>query len=222
MQQERFVTDGFALVPGILSAQECAALARHASAACSSGAGTRGLLAQPWCAAVVPLLRTQKAISALLAEPLLAVQCTYFEKSASRNWLVPIHQDLSIPVARRVSHPRLRAWSVKEGALFVQPPPSLLERMVAVRVHLDDCSNADGPLRVVPGSHLSGIVSPHAAIHARSREFACVAERGAALAIRPLLLHSSSKASGSSLRRVLHFLFGPPALPYGLSWQSAV
>jgi hypothetical protein len=28
----------------------------------------------------------------------------YFEKSSSRNWLVSVHQDLSIPVAERVEH----------------------------------------------------------------------------------------------------------------------
>jgi hypothetical protein len=38
------------------------------------------------------------------------------------------------------------------------------------------------------------------------------------MAMRPLLLHASSKATGSSRRRVLHFLFGPPALPFGLEW----
>jgi ectoine hydroxylase-related dioxygenase (phytanoyl-CoA dioxygenase family) len=222
MHHERFATEGFALVPGVLSAQECKALARSTSGACASVAGTRCLLSQPWCTALVPVLRAQKALSALVSESFLAVQCTYFEKSASLNWLVPIHQDLSIPVAQRVCHPELRVWSVKEGALFVQPPPSLLEHMVAVRVHLDDCASTDGPLRVVPGSHLSGVIPPQVAVEARSREVVCVAERGAALAMRPLLLHSSSKASGRSLRRVLHFLFGPPELPYGLSWQSAV
>jgi ectoine hydroxylase-related dioxygenase (phytanoyl-CoA dioxygenase family) len=88
-------------------------------------------------------------------------------------------------------------------------------------VHLDDCTLADGPLRVVPGSHLNGVVSPHAAVQARAREVACVVQCGAALVMRPLLLHSSPKARGSSLRRVLHFLFGPREVPYGLSWQSA-
>ena len=63
----------------------------------------------------------------------VAVQCTYFEKSADRNWLVPIHQDLAIPVARRVEHPALRGWSHKEGSLFVQPPADVLAQLVAVR-----------------------------------------------------------------------------------------
>jgi hypothetical protein len=41
------------------------------------------------------------------------------------------------------------------------------------------------------------------------------------LVMRPLVLHASSKATGTSKRRVLHILFGPPELPYGLEWAYA-
>jgi hypothetical protein len=50
----------------------------------------------------------------------------------------------------------------------------------------------------------------------------CTMERGDALVLRPLLLHSSSKAAGTSLRRVLHCLFGPPELPLGLRWHGSL
>jgi hypothetical protein len=40
--------------------------------------------------------------------------------------------------------------------------------------------------------------------------------------MKPLLLHASSKATVPNRRRVLHFLFGPKALPLGLSWAYAV
>lgn len=52
-------------------------------------------------------------------------------------------------------------------------------------------------------------------------EFTATIEKGGALVMRPLLLHASSKATGTSLRRVLHFLFGPPLLPIGLQWQQS-
>jgi hypothetical protein len=42
------------------------------------------------------------------------------------------------------------------------------------------------------------------------------------LVLKPLLLHASSKASMPSQRRVLHFVFGPPVLPFGLEWPQAV
>lgn len=39
--------------------------------------------------------------------------------------------------------------------------------------------------------------------------------------MRPLLLHASSKATGRSRRRVLHFVYGPAQLPSGLRWHEA-
>jgi ectoine hydroxylase-related dioxygenase (phytanoyl-CoA dioxygenase family) len=155
---------------------------------------------------------------------MVAVQCTYFEKSSGRNWLVPLHQDISIPVARRVDHASLGPWSEKEGSLFVQPPVDLLEQLLAVRVHIDACTTKDGPLRVIPGSHTRGLLNAPtaAALRQTQPEHACTVERGGALLMRPLLLHASSKSSGTSQRRVLHFVFGPAMPPLGLEWSDAV
>jgi ectoine hydroxylase-related dioxygenase (phytanoyl-CoA dioxygenase family) len=93
-----------------------------------------------------------------------------------------------------------------------------------VRLHLDDCAEEDGPLRVVPGSHLDTWDTPEAAARARRLhgEVSCPGRRGSLLVMRPLLLHASSKACGRSRRRVLHFLFGPRGLPHGLRWQHPV
>lgn len=223
MSTESFPTSGFALIPDILPAAECEAIAARIQPGAASG-GTRCLLALAWCAALARHLRLHPALSGLIPAGHVAVQCTYFEKSASRNWLVPLHQDLSIPVARRVDVPGLRGWSQKEGALFVQAPAGLLAQLVAVRVHLDACGADDGPLRVLPGSHRLGLVAPEAAVLARNAaaEVTCDAAPGDALVMRPLLLHASSKASGQSRRRVLHFVFGPPLLTHGMAWRQAV
>src|SRR5206468_2398213 len=110
----------------------------------------------------------------------VAVQCTLFDKSPTRNWLVALHQDLSIPVRERITHPDCTGWSEKEGVLFVQPPLSVLESLVAVRVHLDECGPGAGPLRVVPGSHRHGRLSDSEARHQRQTngETECFAKRG--------------------------------------------
>jgi ectoine hydroxylase-related dioxygenase (phytanoyl-CoA dioxygenase family) len=133
---------------------------------------------------------------------------------------VAFHQDLSIPVKARIAHAALSGWSEKDGVLFVQPPPALLEQLLALRLHIDDCGPEDGALKVVPGSHRSGRLNEagKAGIRAVTEEVLCPVAQGAGMAMRPLLLHASSKATGDSRRRVLHFLFGPPALPYGLEW----
>lgn len=214
-------THGFALIPAILTPEECEQAARQVTL---DAAGTRCLLSQPWCATLAMRLRDHPALAGVIDPDMVAVQCTWFEKSADRNWLVPVHQDLSIPVAARVIDPAFSGWSVKEGIHFVRAPVEVLSQLVAVRIHLDPCGTDDGPLRVVPGSHTLGIVTDAEALALRAvrGEMVCVAPVGTALALRPLLLHASSKGSGTSLRRVLHFVFGPAQLPLGLAWSSCV
>lgn len=109
-------TDGFATILQVLTQEECDRLLSLPFELDPASAGSRCLLLQPWCRELVAQLRAHPQIAGLLPEDAVAVQCTYFEKSLSRNWLVPIHQDLSIPVAARVEHPALRGWSEKEGA----------------------------------------------------------------------------------------------------------
>ena len=219
-----FAHDGFALVPGVLDGRTCDAIIAHMGGIPEGSAGTRCLLSHPWCVSLAGLVRSHHGLASLVPHEFVAVQCTAFEKSASRNWLVPIHQDLSIPVAARVRHADLRGWSEKEGVLFVQPPTEVLEQLVAVRVHLDACTQQDGPLRVVRGTHLRGRIDPETAVAIRSAgtEVDCCAARGDVLVMNPLLLHASSKSTGDSRRRVLHFLFGPGQLPHGLRWHRAL
>lgn len=215
----QLASDGCCLVPELLNETECDHVARRLNASASTGAGSRRLLDEDWCADLARQVMSHPDVRRALPRQARAIQCTFFEKSASTNWLVPIHQDLSVPVAGRVDHPALSGWSEKEGALFVQAPGDVLAQLLAVRVHIDRCSDEDGPLRVVPGSHELGRVDPgRAAMLGRTRGVTVPANRGDALLMRPLLLHASSKSSGTSLRRVLHFLFGPEALPYGLAW----
>jgi ectoine hydroxylase-related dioxygenase (phytanoyl-CoA dioxygenase family) len=61
----------------------------------------------------------------------------------------------------RVEHtPTSRKFAsgmVREGRRTVCPAPlKVLEQVLAVRLHLDDCDERNGALRVVPGSHLLG------------------------------------------------------------------
>lgn len=216
-----FDDDGFSVVTALLPDAE---LARIDSAlAGRSRVGARDLLAEPWCIELALRLQADARLGDALPRTHVPVQCTSFEKSVERNWLVPVHQDVAIPVAGRVAHPALSGWSDKGGTWFVQPPVDVLEQLVAVRLHIDDCGAGDGPLHVVPGSHRHGRLADASAIALRDAcgTVACPVPRGGAMVLRPLLLHASSKATGSSRRRVLHFLFGPRALPCGLAWPHA-
>jgi hypothetical protein len=223
MDPQQLAETGFVTVPNVLSARECEGLISRMGALDSELPGTRGLLSQSWCQSLVAQLRQNRGLAAVIPADFVAAQCTYFEKSVSLNWIVPVHQDLSIPVKARVSHPELRVWSEKEGVIFVQPPAELLEQLVAVRIHLDACGIDDGPLQIVPATHLRGRIAADTASEMRRAGpvVSCTAGQGDVLVMRPLVLHASSKATGTSKRRVLHILFGPPELPYGLKWPHA-
>lgn len=223
MNTNRFEDDGFAVLPHILTDAVCAEIS-SSMAQIYSGVGCRSLLDFSWCKDLAQTIRHHRVIARSLPHDPVAVQCTYFEKSRDQNWLVPIHQDLSIPVYDKIEHPALTGWSEKDGSQFVQPPEMVLQEMVAVRLHLDECGANDGPLRIVPGSHKAGRLSNEMALATRDNigEVVCTVAKGGALLLRPLVLHASSKATGHSRRRVLHFVFGPRILPFGLRWQHAV
>jgi hypothetical protein len=153
---EMFSELGSAVVPDVLSVTEAERLTTLLPPLSSPGRSSRTLLNAPWCRDLARSLRQHPSIAPLLPELAVATQCTLSSKSPKGNWLVALHQDLSIPVSAQVSCPGCAGWSEKEGEIFVQPPLSVLESLLAVRVHLDPCPSDAGALRVVPGSHRFG------------------------------------------------------------------
>jgi len=162
-----------------------------------------------------------------LVEPVLGPECfvvrgILFDKTPEANWKVTWHQDLTIAVCEQKDAPGFGPWSEKAGIPHVQPPPEVLERMITVRVHLDDCSLENGPVQVIPGSHRHGRLS--AAEIARRREESepvpCTSARGGVLLMRPLILHASSPATVPGHRRVVHLEFAVGELPHGLEWHG--
>lgn len=220
--------NGFLLIPQLLPPERCATLSELVQLPITHSetqkVGSRCLLNAPWCQQLAQELRTHPALCGVLSDNAVAVQCTYFEKSLARNWIVPVHQDLSIPVLEKIEHPALSGWTEKEGQCFVHAPEEVLPQLLAVRVHLDCCYLEDGAVRVYAGSHRLGRIEAAAATHAKSAfaEIACTGDIGSALVMHPLTLHASSKASRTSRRRVLHFLFAPAELPFGLRWKMAI
>jgi ectoine hydroxylase-related dioxygenase (phytanoyl-CoA dioxygenase family) len=172
--------------------------------------------------AAAPVLR--RLVEPHLGADCVAVNATLFDKSAGRNWKVPYHQDVTIRVKRRRDVPGFETWWERAGVPHCWPPAAVLERMLAVRLHLDDCGPANGPLRVLPGSHTAGVLA--AADIARWREatpeVVCTVGRGGVVLMRPLLLHASSAAAAAARRRVLHLEYAAPTLPGGLEWWDAV
>jgi ectoine hydroxylase-related dioxygenase (phytanoyl-CoA dioxygenase family) len=113
---------------------------------------------------------------------------------------------------------------VKEGVHYAHAPASALEQVVALRIHLDDSTSENGPLRVLPGTHTLGVLTDEE-IHDLSTKIAeieCLVGRGGVLAMRPLMVHASSKAQSEMPRRVLHIEYArSSALSDGLELAIA-
>ena len=95
-----------------------------------------------------PLLEIAQEI---LGHGAFPYRATLFDKSATANWLVVWHQDTALPLRERREVPGWGPWSVKEGVHYAHAPASALEQVLALRVHLDDSTSKNGPLRVLPG-----------------------------------------------------------------------
>lgn len=215
-----FETRGYAIIADAVPLTTCDRLLDIVDVREHSGAGSRRLLGEPLVAEVARYLQAHPAIADLLPANARPVQCTLFAKTAELNWSVTPHQDLSVPVRERVDAPGWSGWSVKEGVTFAQPPLAVLQQLLAVRLQLDPDAASTGPLEVVPGSHHHGRLSMESLQHhINAPRLRCIVPRGGVLAMRPLLVHASGKASGAGQRRVLHFVFGPP-LEDGLDWAQ--
>jgi ectoine hydroxylase-related dioxygenase (phytanoyl-CoA dioxygenase family) len=156
-----------------------------------------------------------------------AVRGILFDKTPNTNWKVTWHQDLTIAVRERRDSAGFASWTEKDGVAHVQPPHTVLERMVAVRIHLDPCGLDNGPVRVLSGSHRHGRLTGKEIDTWKARVPAtdCLVERGGILAFFPLLLHASSPSQSPTHRRVVHLEFAAgelKELPGGLAWHQIV
>lgn len=179
---------------------------------------------------VVPFTRELANSTACraLVEPILGrearvVRGIYFDKHKDANWKVAWHQDMTIAVRERIEVEGYGPWSVKAGIHHVQPPVSVLENMLTLRIHLDRADETNGALRVIPGSHNHGRLDASQIEYWKQQtSVTCVAAEGDALLMRPLLLHSSFSSLNPHHRRVLHFEYSSVDLPSGLKWFEDV
>ncbi|RFM28281.1 phytanoyl-CoA dioxygenase family protein [Deminuibacter soli] len=171
----------------------------------------------------VPLIFTP-AFRELLTQTLgtagFAVKAIYFDKPAASNWFVAWHQDLTISVTERKEVPGYGPYTVKQNQYAVQAPASLLEQMLTLRIHLDDTDEANGALKVLPGSHAVGIERPEKLVSQFTQESVCAVRKGGVMLMKPLLMHRSSRTTNGARRRVIHIEFSTAQLPQGLQWAE--
>jgi ectoine hydroxylase-related dioxygenase (phytanoyl-CoA dioxygenase family) len=231
---ERIECDGFTIVQAAFAPDECQQVAHDldaALAACSDEAtslrrangaiyGARNLLE------VFPAAKTlwrRPPLLELLADVLGGdfglVRGLYFNKPPDGNWSLPWHQDLTIAVAdHSLPSERFRNRTMKAGVPHVEAPDELLQRMLTLRIHLGDVTAENGPLQVLPGSHVGRDARP-----SFRSPVTILAAAGDVLAMRPLLSHPSASSQSGTIhhRRVIHLEFSAGGeLPDGYRWHQ--
>lgn len=217
---------GFAVIPDLFQQKEIDRLLQELGCAKlpRSRAGVRHAMRVPAVGEMARRAPLLEIALEILGDGAFPFRATLFDKSPTANWLVVWHQDTALPLCERREVPGWGPWSVKEGVNYAHAPARALEQAVALRVHLDDSTSENGPLRVLPGTHTLGVLTDEQ-IHELSTKIAeveCVMGKGGVLAMRPLIVHASSKARSEMPRRVLHIEYArPDALAGGLELAIA-
>lgn len=212
-------TDGYEIHRAVLSDAEVAQLRQEADAVATT-AGSACVRHLRERSSILDSLSVSSALLSLIPDGLRPVRSILFDKTESENWPVLWHQDLTIAVAEERQIPGYGPWSHKDGSPHVQPPVSLLESMVTIRLHLDETSATNGALRVIPGSHRNGRIDADT-LRALDKGGAvmCECSPGDALLMSPLILHSPRRSESPARRRVIHFEYARNEdLDAGLRW----
>jgi ectoine hydroxylase-related dioxygenase (phytanoyl-CoA dioxygenase family) len=224
--QQPLKEKGFAMVPGVLSTRELIPVLVSLAdlKPLPHKAGVRHVLSHPTVSVVAHGPRLLEMARALLGSTALPFRATLFDKTPDANRLISWHQDTALPLKEMVDVPGWGPWSEKEGVVYAHAPAEALQQVVALRLHLDDCMEANGPLRVLPGTHELGVLSDEEIErHATYEEpVECLIAKGGVVAMRPLLIHASSKSRLQTPRRILHIEYSATKdLPGGLQLALA-
>jgi len=195
-------------VPSVLSLQAVDQISRDLSELVfrRTRAGVRHAMRLQPVARIAHCSQLMSLARELAGPAVFPYRATIFEKTPTANWLVVWHQDTAMPLQQRQEIPGWGPWSIKDGIPYAHAPASSLEQVLALRIHLDDSTRENGPLRVLPGTHRWGVLSDDEIQKLANsiRPVDCVALKGGVIAMRPLVVHASSKLRNGTARKVIH------------------
>src|SRR4051794_18434178 len=207
--------DGFVTLGAVYGAEAVARLLASLEAALAQGDlairgdegavyAARNVLAWwPEAAEVWKASPLREALAEALGPAMGLVRALYFDKPPGQSWALPWHKDLTIAVRdNRLPSNHFRAPTTKAGVPHVEAPRDVLDSMLTARIHLDEITDENGPLKVIPGSHRLGkeLALDTAALRT------ILSAAGDVLLMRPLVAPCSGRArpQTSRHRRVLH------------------
>ena len=210
-------TSGYGYIPNVLSKTETLSLLQEIENAGlpRSRAGVRHAMKHPSIARIANEASMMRIAETILGDGAVPFRATLFEKLPDSNWLVAWHQDTALPLRHREETPGWGPWSVKDGVTYAHAPARALEQVIALRLHLDDSTAQNGPLRVLPGTQTIGVLTDDE-IHGLSETaeaIDCLMPLGGVVAMRPLVIHASSKSQMELPRRVLHIEYASSLQP---------
>ena len=229
--QTTLATDGFYIIGSALTDAQCDRLLKQIETASQTNQGSiRSSQGTVYAARnlidhldnLIPLVRSTGLCDHLkdaIGNDCGLVRVLYFDKPSDRSWTLPFHKDLTIAVEdNSLPTNHLSKPTRKAGVDHVEASEAVLENMLTLRIHLDEVTTANGPLQVIPQSHLSGktiVAYEHDPVK-------ILVQRGDVLAMVPMIAHGSGHTEPEKQlrRRILHLEFcGTSALPDGYQWK---
>ncbi len=230
---DKVIADGFALIPAVYTNRQCADMLAELNTAMqldrqqlnvreSRGTVFAARNVVEMCPASLNWWQEPPLIAlldGLLGAGFGLVRVLYFDKPSDRSWSLPFHKDMTIAV--KTNQLRSNEFSKptnKAGVDHVEAPTWLLQQMLTLRLHLDDVTASNGPLQVIPRTHLAGKETNPTS----PEPIKILCDQGDVLAMRPLVCHGSAHSLPESnlRRRILHLEFcGRRRLPDEFEWS---
>jgi Phytanoyl-CoA dioxygenase (PhyH) len=230
MYQNQVTAEGFAIAPSIFSESEIENLIARIEKGKKENPnfkGNKAVFAIRNFLKEFPGLETMlmtdefKRLIASFGADYRIVKSIYFDKPPNANWVVNWHQDLTISIKNKLETAGFSKWLPKENYFSVQPPIAYSQDIITLRIHLDDCTKANGALRVIPKSHKGILEIKNLSADFFENEVICEIPKGGVLMMKPLVWHSSKRTENNENRRVIHIELSKMELPEPLVWAES-
>ncbi|GAB5525466.1 MAG: hypothetical protein Roseis2KO_33380 [Roseivirga sp.] len=164
-----------------------------------------------------------KRIVQAMDEQAFLTKAVFFNKPPDANWYVTWHQDRAINVQEKIETVGFTGWTQKDEVTSTLPPAEVNHNCFSIRIHLDDTTEANGALKVLPGSHKKLLTKEEIQlISTNSVPVITDMMAGGIHLMKPLLLHASAKSKSQKQRRVIHLEFASMELPGELQWAERI